>query len=108
MRARLLWKQEGETAWQTTEMRPLGNDRWQGEFSVKQVGRYRYTLVGEVDHFGYVHNFGKARIERPDFRRQGNLQAGAFTRVVAVARRLWRAGSSGRVNGRSHFKILQP
>ncbi len=33
-------------------MRPLGNDRWQGEFPVEQVGRYRYTIVGEVDHFG--------------------------------------------------------
>ncbi len=52
VRARLLWKQEADPDWQATEMRSLGNDRWQGEFAVKQVGRYRYTIVGEVDHFG--------------------------------------------------------
>ena len=52
VRARLLWKQDADPDWQATEMRPLGNDRWQGEFAVKQMGRYRYTIVGEVDHFG--------------------------------------------------------
>ncbi len=62
VRARLLWKQEGDTVWQTTEMRPLGNDRWQGEFPVTQVGRYRYTLVGEVDHFGTWRSDLKKRI----------------------------------------------
>ena len=62
VRARLLWKQDEETVWQTTEMRPLGNDRWQGEFPVTQVGRYRYTLVGEVDHFGTWRSDLKKRI----------------------------------------------
>ncbi len=62
VRARLLWKQEGDTVWQTTEMRPLGNDRWQGEFPVKQVGRYRYTLVGEIDHFGTWRSDFKKRV----------------------------------------------
>ena len=62
VRARLLWKQEGDTVWQTTEMRPLGNDRWQGEFPVKQVGRYRYTLVGEIDHFGTWRSDLKKRV----------------------------------------------
>src|ERR1700744_2900098 len=51
VRARLLSKFEGESAWTTTEMVSLGNDRWRGEFPVSRVGRYRYTLVGEVDHF---------------------------------------------------------
>jgi starch synthase (maltosyl-transferring) len=51
VRARLLWKREGENKWQTAEMAPLGNDRWRGEFPVAKTGRYLYTLVGEVDHF---------------------------------------------------------
>ncbi len=51
VRARLLWKKEGDSNWQWTEMRSLGNDRWQGEFSLTQVGRYHYTVVGEEDHF---------------------------------------------------------
>ena len=62
VRARLLWQQDAETVWQATEMRPLGNDRWQGEFPVTQVGRYRYTLVGEVDHFGTWRSDLKKRI----------------------------------------------
>jgi starch synthase (maltosyl-transferring) len=51
VRARLLWKQEGDRRWQTVAMLPLGNDRWRGAFPVKTQGRYRYTIVGEVDHF---------------------------------------------------------
>ena len=62
VRARILWKQDGDTAWQTTEMSSLGNDRWQGEFSVSKVGRYRYTLAGEVDHFETWQSDLKKRI----------------------------------------------
>ena len=62
VRARLLWKQEGAAAWQTTEMRSLGNDRWVGEFIVPQVGRYLYTVVGEEDHFGTWQSDLKKRI----------------------------------------------
>jgi starch synthase (maltosyl-transferring) len=62
VRARLLWKQEGKSDWQSTDMRPLGNDRWQGEFPVGQAGRCRYTIVGEVDHFGTWRSDLKKRI----------------------------------------------
>jgi starch synthase (maltosyl-transferring) len=62
VRARLLWKQDGARGWQTTDMLPLGNDRWRGEFAVTQVGRYRYTIVGEVDHFGTWRGDLKKRI----------------------------------------------
>src|ERR1700722_13981978 len=62
VRARLLWKRDEETVWQTSEMRALGNDHWQGEFPVTQVGRYRYTLVGEIDHFGTWRSDLKKRV----------------------------------------------
>ena len=62
VRARLLWKQEGNTRWQSTEMLPLGNDRWQGKFSVGQPGRYRYTIAGEIDHFGTWRSDLKKRV----------------------------------------------
>src|SRR5262245_48522950 len=29
----------------------LGNDRWRASFSVSQLGRYRYTVTGWIDHF---------------------------------------------------------
>ena len=63
VRARLLWKKDGENAWQTVEMLALGNDRWRGEFPVSQVGNYRYTLVGEVDHFETWQSDLKKRVE---------------------------------------------
>ena len=63
VRARLLWKEEGGSSWQTVEMLALGNDRWRAEFSVAQAGRYRYTLVGEVDHFETWQSDLKKRLE---------------------------------------------
>ena len=32
-------------------MELIGNDRWQAEFRVTEVGRYRYTVEAWVDHF---------------------------------------------------------
>ena len=63
VRARLLWKQEGASSWESMEMAPLGNDRWQGEFRVGKIGRYRYTLVGEVDHFETWQSDLKKRLD---------------------------------------------
>ena len=56
-------KEEGGSSWQTMEMLALGNDRWRAEFSVAQAGRYRYTLVGEVDHFETWQSDLKKRLE---------------------------------------------
>jgi starch synthase (maltosyl-transferring) len=63
VRARLLWKKDGESAWQAAEMLPLGNDRWRGEFRVAQIGVYRYTVVGDVDHFETWQSDLKKRVE---------------------------------------------
>jgi starch synthase (maltosyl-transferring) len=63
VRARLVWKKDGETAWQSVEMQPLGNDHWRAEFRVGEPGRYRYTLVGEIDHFETWQSDLKKRVE---------------------------------------------
>jgi starch synthase (maltosyl-transferring) len=55
----LLWRSESAAdpanpagaIWRETPMQPLGNDRWRGSFGVAEMGRYRYTLLGWVDHF---------------------------------------------------------
>ena len=47
----LLWRREGEAAWQETPMAPLINDRWRGSFTAATVGRYQYTVTAWVDHF---------------------------------------------------------
>ena len=44
------WR-EREEAPLYSPMKPLGNDLWQGEFAVSEVGRYRYTVEGWIDRF---------------------------------------------------------
>jgi starch synthase (maltosyl-transferring) len=47
---RLVYWQDGNEP-QVSPMKPLGNDRWRGEFCVAKLGRYTYTVEGWVDHF---------------------------------------------------------
>ncbi|HEY7212264.1 MAG TPA: alpha-1,4-glucan--maltose-1-phosphate maltosyltransferase [Bryobacteraceae bacterium] len=47
----LCYRPESETGWKEQPMRALVNDRWAGEFSVTELGRYRYTLKAWVDHW---------------------------------------------------------
>lgn len=47
---RLVYWQDGNEP-QVSPMKPLGNDRWRGEFCVVKLGRYSYTVEGWVDHF---------------------------------------------------------
>jgi starch synthase (maltosyl-transferring) len=63
VRARLLFKEEGASSWESTEMLPLGNDRWLGTFPVDKIGRFRYTVVGEIDHFETWQSDLKKRVE---------------------------------------------
>jgi starch synthase (maltosyl-transferring) len=48
----LLYRREEERRWRETPMQPLVNDRWQGFFEVRELGRYRFTLMAWVDAFG--------------------------------------------------------
>jgi len=50
--ARLLFRYAGDSEWQEAAMRPIANDRWGGEFEVKELGRYIYTIIGWVDAYG--------------------------------------------------------
>jgi starch synthase (maltosyl-transferring) len=47
----LLYRHESERNWRETRLRALVNDRWRGEFSVTELGRYRYTIQAWVDHW---------------------------------------------------------
>jgi starch synthase (maltosyl-transferring) len=49
--ASLLYRKDGAAEWRETPMQPLVNDRWRGEFAVTELGRYRYSVQGWVDHF---------------------------------------------------------
>jgi starch synthase (maltosyl-transferring) len=47
----VLYRPEQESAWREAVMRPLLNDRWQGQFSVENLGSYIYTVQAWVDAF---------------------------------------------------------
>jgi starch synthase (maltosyl-transferring) len=83
--ARLLWKRDGHTRWQTSRMQPLGNDRWRGDFLVTEVGRYLYTVAGTVDHFStWLHDFKKRVEANQDLSLP--LESGAILLEAAAAR----------------------
>ena len=48
--ATLFYRQESATEWHAVPMSALGNDRWQGRFTVQNIGRYVFTVAGWVDH----------------------------------------------------------
>jgi starch synthase (maltosyl-transferring) len=47
----ILYRPEQEGAWREAIMRPLVNDRWQGQFHVESLGSYFYTVQAWVDAF---------------------------------------------------------
>jgi len=47
----LLYKHSNHKNWTEIPMKPVINDRWKGEFPVKQTGMYWYTLKAWVDRF---------------------------------------------------------
>jgi starch synthase (maltosyl-transferring) len=49
--AKLLFKGPHDKEWNESDLTFLGNDLWSGEFRVKDVGTYSYTVEGWVDHF---------------------------------------------------------
>ncbi len=52
LRCLLLYGKDSEKNWAgQVPMLPLGNDRWRGEFTVTEVGVYRYTLQAWIDRF---------------------------------------------------------
>ena len=58
--AALLYRRNGEPHWHEVPMKALGNDRWEGAFSVDQLGRYEYTIEGWIDRFGsWRHELSK-------------------------------------------------
>ena len=47
----LRYRHQGSADWIEAPMDALVNDRWRGQFPVTELGRYRFTLEGWVDHF---------------------------------------------------------
>ena len=59
----LQFRLDGEEDWSQIAMQPMVNDRWAAEFRVEQLGTYRYTVVGWIDHFTTWRRDLRKRIE---------------------------------------------
>src|SRR5215472_5769263 len=46
----ILYCQDG-SEFRSSPMKPVGNDRWRGEFLVTALGDYRYTVEAWIDRF---------------------------------------------------------
>lgn len=47
----IVYRRESETEWHHAPMYSLINDRWQGVFTVENIGNYYYSVRAWVDHF---------------------------------------------------------
>ncbi len=47
----VLYKKKGDRTWNEAPMTFLVNDRWRGEFLIKELSDYVYCIEGWVDHF---------------------------------------------------------
>ncbi len=75
IRCVLRYRPAGADAWHETPMMAIGNDRWQGEFTVDALGRFEYTVIAWVDHFLTWRNDFARRRDAEDIK--SALAAGA-------------------------------
>jgi len=62
----LQYRRKDDSAWTSAPMKPLVNDRWRGEFTVRELGRYQYTVTAWVDHFkSWRHDLSR-RVQQED------------------------------------------
>lgn len=47
----ILYRPQKSQTWFEVPLSPTVNDRWQGEFTVSEMGDYVYTIMGWADHF---------------------------------------------------------
>ncbi|WP_276372294.1 alpha-1,4-glucan--maltose-1-phosphate maltosyltransferase [Chryseolinea sp. H1M3-3] len=62
IRARLLYKKEGEAKWHEKEMQHVMNDEWRASFYVEEKGLYRFTLQAWIDHFDTWYDGFKKKV----------------------------------------------
>lgn len=89
--ALLKWRKKGESAWRETPMAPLINDRWQGVFSVTDIGPWEYTVEAWGDTFKSwqeeIHKKFKGGIR--------DLRSESLEGAALVAQAAGRAGKNG-------------
>jgi len=89
--AALLVRKPGATDWQQTEMESLGNDAWQANFTLDDLGVYQYRVEGWIDTFASWYRDLKKRLEAGQ-----DVSLDLMIGRKLVAKAAERAGSSDR------------
>ncbi len=65
LRAKLLWRKEGSTKWNTLPMEHInpGLDRWEASFEPKKIGRHEFRIEAYTDHFASWQHDTKRKYE---------------------------------------------
>lgn len=100
--ARLCFRRAGAEEWSEVPMRAGVNDRWWGEFTVSELGRYEFRVIAWVDGFKTWRRDLLKRIDAQqdttlDYRIGAQLVAAAAARA-AGADRSWLADAAGRLD----------
>ena len=95
----LCYRWARDTVWTEAAMAPLGNDRWQGRFSVSQLGRYSYSVQAWVDHFATWYAALHKRVEAEQ-EVQGELLIGA--ELIEAASQLAAGTDAAELQERAH------
>jgi starch synthase (maltosyl-transferring) len=57
-------RRAGARVWTEARMAALGNDRWRGEYTVTDLGRYEYALAAWIDAFlSWRHDFTRRKVD---------------------------------------------
>ncbi|RON09707.1 alpha-1,4-glucan--maltose-1-phosphate maltosyltransferase [Pseudomonas brassicacearum] len=60
---RVRWRAEADSIWQSEVMTDLGNNAWQGQFSVVAPGQYRFCIEAWIDQFAsFCHELEKKHV----------------------------------------------
>jgi starch synthase (maltosyl-transferring) len=90
LRVLLLWRNEGDAAWQEVPMSAQPNDVWVAAFTPPAPGRYRYTVCAWVDAFESWRHELERRRDADDIRlaaRSGALLIDAAAQRAGAADR---------------------
>jgi starch synthase (maltosyl-transferring) len=81
---RLLYRHEHDRVWHEVPMRPLGNDRWTGEFRLEKLGEYYYTLAAWTDSFASWLDGVRRKVADGQDVRSDLLEGAAWLRQTAA------------------------
>jgi len=82
----ILYRYEREEVWRRSLMKPVGIDRWSGDFLASKVGKHYYTIEGWIDRFGTWRNAMIKRIDsNQDIRAECLIGAGLVEEAASRA-----------------------